>query len=247
MANEKRLRVNSIGGLIEDNPLTNVATALNSAALAAVPLVDTTNYLPIVIDPDGIEGAPEIAYVTAHVVAATSGTLLRGQEGTAAIHRSQGIPWVHAPTVKDYDGAGGGSGLIGLTNYNPGTAAYTGTTSATPSDIDATNLKIDFIVPPSGKILFRLTARFSVNAATDLLWNLREGTSDIAGSSAIIHYASAGYVGSRASSPCLVTGLTPGAAKTYKWGHARGSGGTCETGYGGTAGPAVMEAWAVNF
>lgn len=101
MANEKRARFNSIGGLIEDNPLTSVATTLNSAGLAAMGLVDTTNHAAIVLDPDGIEGAPEIAYVTAHAVAATSATILRAQEGTAALAHSVDVPWVHAATVLD--------------------------------------------------------------------------------------------------------------------------------------------------
>lgn len=102
MANEKRVRVNSLGGLVEDNPLTSGATTLTSAGLAALVLIDTTNHAVIVIDPDGLESAPEIVYVTAHTASATTATILRAQEGTTAAAHSVDIPWVHAPTIKDY-------------------------------------------------------------------------------------------------------------------------------------------------
>ncbi len=134
-------------------------------------------------------------------------------------------------------------GLLATKVYNPAVAAYVSTASATPADLDATNLAVSFTAPPSGRVLVRMTTRVSVAANTDLLWNLREGSSDVAGTSAIIHYIANQYGGERISHVCEISGLTPGTTKTYKWGHARGSGGACETGMGGTAGPAVMEVW----
>ena len=98
----QRHRQNFIGGLIEDNPLASGATTLTPAALAAVDeVVLGTTYIPIVLDPDGIGGAPEIAYITAHATAATTATISRAEESTAAREHKQDIRWVHGPTVLD--------------------------------------------------------------------------------------------------------------------------------------------------
>lgn len=106
MANEIRMRQGGIGGLIEDNPLTISATLLTSAGLAAVSGgVDSVHHLPIVLDPDGIGGPPEIAYVTTLTAGAgaTGATgLLRGQEGTTARPHDQDTSWLHGPTPRDY-------------------------------------------------------------------------------------------------------------------------------------------------
>lgn len=102
MANEKRVRLNSIGGLIDTADLASGGTTLNSAGLSAIgTTIDATNHLPIVLDPDGVYGAPEIAYVTALTVGATSATILRGQEGTTARAHLLDTPWIHGPLVSD--------------------------------------------------------------------------------------------------------------------------------------------------
>ena len=103
MPNERRLRFDSVGGLIDDNPLTAGATTLNSAGLANLGVVGTIDHAALVLDPDALEGNPEIVYVTAHTASATSATILRGQEGTSALQHSLDIPWVHAPTVVDFN------------------------------------------------------------------------------------------------------------------------------------------------
>lgn len=101
MANELRVRANFLGGLIEDNPLTLAATTLTSAALAAAPVIGSTQHMPIVLDPDGRYGEPEIAYITAHTASATTATILRGQEGTTARAHQRDINWSHGPTSLD--------------------------------------------------------------------------------------------------------------------------------------------------
>lgn len=103
MANERRLRSNGNGGLVEDNPLTSGATTLTSAGLVPLPLVDTTNYMALILDPDGLESAPEIVWITAHTLNAGTATILRAQESTTAVAHSVDIPWVHAPTILDFD------------------------------------------------------------------------------------------------------------------------------------------------
>lgn len=103
MANELRVRQNFLGGLIEDNPLTSGATTLTSAALAAMVAIGSASHMPIVLDPDGVGGEPEIVWVTAHTAAATTATILRGQEGTTARAHNRDVPWSHGPTKKDGD------------------------------------------------------------------------------------------------------------------------------------------------
>lgn len=103
MTNERRVRQNFIGGLVDTADLAAAGTTLNSAALAAIATtIDTTNHMAITLDPDGIYGAPEIAYITSLTVGATSATILRGQEGTTARAHLIDTPWVHSPTVRDY-------------------------------------------------------------------------------------------------------------------------------------------------
>lgn len=105
MANEKRVRQNFIGGLVDTADLAAAGTTLNSAALAAIATtIDSTNHMAITLDPDGLYGAPEIAYITAYTPGATTATILRGQEGTAARQHLLDTPWVHGPTVRDLDG-----------------------------------------------------------------------------------------------------------------------------------------------
>lgn len=245
MANELRVRTNFVGGLIEDNPLASGATTLTSAGLASLPAITSTSHMAIILDPDGRAGNPEIAYVTAHTALATTATITKGQEGTTGRAHDRDTPWLHGPTVKDFDASGGGVGLIGLTSYNPGTQQIVTTTSSSMADVDATNLVVAFTAPPSGKVLVRLTGYAIGAATTGLSWALREATTDLTPGASLVY----GVADQRFAVALLLTGLTAG-AHSYKWAHSRTSGaGTVSTRYGGTidqAGPAVMEVWAVN-
>jgi hypothetical protein len=245
VSNELRVRTNFLGGLTEDNPLSSVATTLTSAGLAALPAIGSTQHLPIILDPDGVGGNPEIAYITAHTALATTATVTRGQEGTIARAHDRDTPWLHGPTVKDFDAAGGGSGLIGYTAYNP-SVVDTVTTSTAHADLDATNLAVSFTVPPSGKVLIGLGGVAGVGNTTELAWGLRESTTDIVTAS-VMYQGGTPFIFSALHKRFQVTGLTPGTAKTYKWSHARASGAsTAQTSYGGKHAAAVMEVWAVN-
>lgn len=97
-----RLRSNNVFGTITNDPLTNVGTTLNAAGLANLVAVASPNVAVITLDPNRVNGAPEIVYVTAHTGSATSATILRGQEGTAAREHPLGTFWVHAPTALDH-------------------------------------------------------------------------------------------------------------------------------------------------
>ena len=68
--------------------------------------VPSTSHLPIIIDPDGIFGEPEVAYVTAHTLNATTCTLTRGQEGSVARAHNRDTPWLHGSVISDFALAG---------------------------------------------------------------------------------------------------------------------------------------------
>lgn len=95
-----RIRDNSAFGTITDNPLTNVATTMNSAGLANVSAV-SSNHAILILDPLRSAGAPEIVVITAHTGAATSATITRGALGTSARQHASGTLWVMAPTIDD--------------------------------------------------------------------------------------------------------------------------------------------------
>lgn len=102
MANEKRVRALAIGGLVEDNPLAVGGVTLTSAGLAAMPAIGATEHAAITLDPDGIFGAPEVAYITAHTAGAVTATIARGQETTTARQHDRDVPWIHGPTLRDF-------------------------------------------------------------------------------------------------------------------------------------------------
>lgn len=91
-----RVRTDNVFGTITDNPLTNVATTMNSAGLANLAAVSSKEAI-IILDPNRVSGAPEIVVVTAHTGSATSATIQRGQFGTAARQHASGTAWVHGP------------------------------------------------------------------------------------------------------------------------------------------------------
>jgi hypothetical protein len=94
-----RIRTNNVFGTTTDNPLTAGATTMNSAGLANLGVVAGSDEALITLDPNRVNGAPEIVRVTAHTGSATSGTIVRGLFGTAARSHPLGTEWVHAPVA----------------------------------------------------------------------------------------------------------------------------------------------------
>jgi hypothetical protein len=145
-----------------------------------------------------------------------------------------------------------GSELLGTTAYNPsaGTGRYPDgfyfTTSTTFADVDATNLRVTFTAPASGDVVVVLSAYAKADGTGTnyARWNLREASSDIAGTDMRL----VGEISSRHTARAAVGGLTPGSTHTYKWGHAVSGGtgtarlyvGAGSTGYGA----AIMAVWA---
>lgn len=103
MANERRIRFDFQSGFVDDNPLAIGATTLTSAALQDFPAITSREYAVIVLDPRGVSGLPEIVWMTAHTGGATTGTIVRGREGTAARQHIQGTRWAHSATVFDHN------------------------------------------------------------------------------------------------------------------------------------------------
>jgi hypothetical protein len=245
MANEKRLRANSIGGLVEDNPLTSGATTLTSAGLAALAVVDTTNHAAIVIDPDGIEGTPEIVYVTAHASGAGSATILRAQEGTSALAHSVDIPWAHTPTARDFDQLLQWAQLRHASVDT--TVTLTGGSSTTETVIDATNLSCSFTAPPSGRVAVVMSAYGSIGANTySMDWLVMDSSPAIVALTRqpVLNIAGGGICCNYRK---VVVGLTPGNAYVWRWAWRTAPGtGTINVYHGPTYGSLLMEVWAVN-
>lgn len=97
------------------------------------------------------------------------------------------------------------------------------------SDVDGTNLKIPFVVPASGKVLVRLNALVRMkDNSSQMLWGLRDNTTlaDVGVTHQLVAYNQGNTVNEkayRATAEFVVTGLTPGEAKNYRWGHRQTS------------------------
>ena len=138
--------------------------------------------------------------------------------------------------------------MLAYVSYNPGSVTDKTTTSTTGADVDATNLAITFTVPPSGSVLFVLTARCYQSAGNYYSWMLRTtGGANVAGTACMIDGNASDDI--RKTHRFVLTGLTPGASLTYRWGFAV-SAGTAHLLMGDSgalspiAGPAVMEVYA---
>lgn len=98
-----RLRSNfqtgSLGASLTNNGGTiTFAVAPNFATIVA------PDYIPITLEPNPVGAAPgnaEVVWLTAYTAAATTGTIVRGKEGTAGVAHNNGVAWVHGPTVWD--------------------------------------------------------------------------------------------------------------------------------------------------
>lgn len=100
MANEVRRRNDNVFGTLSST-MNSTGTTINSAGLANLEAISSTEHAVIVIDPNRTAGAPEHVKVTAHTGSATSATIVRGQFGTSARAHSSTEDWVHAPIASN--------------------------------------------------------------------------------------------------------------------------------------------------
>lgn len=96
-----RIRSNNVYGITVDNPLTSVATTMNSTGLSVLPTVSSAHSI-IVLDPKRVFGDPEIVVVTSHVGLTTSAVITRAQYGTTARSHPMNTAWAHVAITGDY-------------------------------------------------------------------------------------------------------------------------------------------------
>jgi hypothetical protein len=144
--------------------------------------------------------------------------------------------------VIDVPGAGV---LLAYSNY-AGVGGAVATTSSSYADIDAAEQVVTFTVPVSGAVLIRASARINIESLNAYGYNLREGGSDVAGTAQTVgYYEGANTWQCRTSAVFVVTGLTPGASKTYKLGHARLGGSGVVSTLRAATDPVTMEVWSL--
>lgn len=135
MANEKRVRSGGVTGKLSAD-IAIGGVSMQSAALADLPAVDSTNHAAITLfqtDANGRVTKREIVYVTAHTAGATTATIAKGKEGTTdQTWNGTSAPdsFVHAPTVRDDAG--------GKVAYSQRTSGDVNVTSTTYVNFDTT-------------------------------------------------------------------------------------------------------------
>lgn len=137
-------------------------------------------------------------------------------------------------TMADLPAASTG-GLLGVSQYTAGADAFINTGSTTAIDIDATNFKVTFTAPASGKVLVRVTAAYQCGGHARI--GVRENTTNVVSPvNVLVGLGSPQTI----SVAFYITGVSAG-SHTYK-----ASWNTDSTMYvfsGPTYGAYTMEAW----
>lgn len=93
---------NFITGTLSADPGSGGVT-INGLGLAYIPALTSPETQWIVLDPEGVNGAPEIVQVTAHTASATSATVTRAQQSTTARAHPIGTVFNVSVTKSDLD------------------------------------------------------------------------------------------------------------------------------------------------
>lgn len=265
------LRPNNVGDPVGNvNAITlasgTATTATWPAAPFNMPAVNSPDILKIIAEPNTLH--EEIMYVTAYTPAATSATVVRGQEGSTGIAHSA-VNWICGPTNLDFasqvytgptapnprgeftvwvdtstttpGGIFAGMILAEL-SFGPTTlVSYTLTTTLGP--VDANNLTITFIAPPSGNVILEATvwgrvtmpATAGAEAVIQICFLAHNTTNPVSPAIRVFDgYATTTsnvWVGGALTYRARVTGLTPGT--TYQYDLGAWYGVTSGTGAGG--------------
>lgn len=138
-------------------------------------------------------------------------------------------------------GGGGGSGSavpLAVMRYAPGSDTTIGTiASSTQGDVDATNAKITFTAPASGKVIVRVACPGNTSTNGNCFLGLRESTSNIAGPALVLSTSGV----SMAVREFYLTGVSAG-SHTYKAAFSTSSG-TFSLYGGPTYGSIEMTVW----
>lgn len=139
-------------------------------------------------------------------------------------------------------GGGAGGGLLGRTAFRPGAKSIKSYNATSFADVDAANLAVTFTVPDSGEVFVLLSGSAGSAAdTTQTQWGLREGAADVPNTGVA---AGVGPYMEGLTRVIHVSGLTPGATKTYKWAYkTEVSGSHVYLGVGPDHGVAVMEVY----
>jgi hypothetical protein len=93
---------NFVSGALTADPGIG-GTSISASALTALVTVAAPDTMWVVLDPSGVNGAPEIVLLTAHAAAASTATVTRAQQGTTARAHPVGTVFHLAPTKSDLD------------------------------------------------------------------------------------------------------------------------------------------------
>jgi hypothetical protein len=166
---------------------------------------------------------------------------------SAELERVTDVPWIGGtqPPTHPY-----------VVAYNPGSVQNTVTASnQSYTDIDATNLALTFVVPPSGKVLVTLAMRCRVDSGAQYRWRLHDGTGGIAESvHTVLQDSSTANLAAQfrtvefmLSTDNAGAALVPGAVVTVKWQQATTTNSVVGYAvYGGGAGMATMRVEPVS-
>jgi hypothetical protein len=231
--------VTSIGGSaaahIADTTAAHVAGSIGFTPTGTIAATDVQAAIAELGTEDA---AVHIADTTAAHVASSIGFTPNGSIAATDVQAA-------IQEVRD-EASGGGAGagtILAIKQYTPGSdSTVHNTTSTTSVDADATNLAVTFTVPASGNVVVELNGWSDQNSSGVGYWQLRDSTTVIAE----WRMSSTTYGSGRTAVKALITGLTPAASKTYKWGH-RVSAGNQDIYAGpltGSFGPAVMIVYA---
>lgn len=125
-----RIRADYVFGTISTTGgISAAATTFDSAGLARLPAVSGSDVAALVFG-DAATGNYEIVHVAAHTAAATTATILRGQEGSTAQAWASGTTWLHGPTAADFAGTGHPE-VLGIALSDEATAITTGAAKVT--------------------------------------------------------------------------------------------------------------------
>lgn len=94
---------NFLSGTLDADPGAS-GTSISSPGLSALPAVSGSDRMWLVLDPEGVGGAPEVVQVTAHTASATTATVTRAQQSTTGRTHAIGTEWCVAWTKSDADG-----------------------------------------------------------------------------------------------------------------------------------------------
>jgi hypothetical protein len=91
---------NFLSGTTTDAPLLVGATSVNGSAFAGLPEITAPDFMWLVLDPEGDNGAPEIVKITAHTELATEVTVERAQQNSSAREHPVSTTWHASPITR---------------------------------------------------------------------------------------------------------------------------------------------------